>query len=155
MNRKLNGDLGNFGGALTLKRRRLFGIALATMSSTAIMPLASAATSSKVMSMPSMREAIGSCLACHTLCLKMATVHCPDLGGKHVIKGHLGMLINCAELCKTSADFMISESPLHSRVCLICAEVCEACAKSCIQVGQMQDCVDECLRCAKSCRAMT
>ena len=102
-----------------------------------------------------MQEAIDACLNCHSMCLRMATTFCLEQGGRHVEKKHLSLMLNCAELCQTSANFMLSDSPLHGRVCLICAEACEACAKSCEQVGDMRECVEECQSCAKSCRTMT
>ena len=102
-----------------------------------------------------MQDAIKACLDCHSMCLRMAMGYCLERGGRHAEQKHLRLMINCAELCQTSANFMLSDSPLHSRVCLICAEACEACAKSCEQVGDMRDCVEECQDCAKSCRTMT
>jgi hypothetical protein len=102
-----------------------------------------------------MQEAIQACLDCHSMCLRMATTLCLQKGGRHVEQKHLASMLNCAELCQTSANFMLSDSPLHGRVCLICAEACEACAKSCEQVGDMRECVEECKSCAKSCRTMT
>ncbi|KWT91631.1 MULTISPECIES: four-helix bundle copper-binding protein [unclassified Variovorax] len=102
-----------------------------------------------------MQDAIKACLDCHSMCLRMAMGYCLERGGRHVEQKHLRLMLNCAELCQTSANFMLSDSPLHGRVCLICAEACEACAKSCEQVGDMRECVEECQRCAKSCRTMT
>lgn len=102
-----------------------------------------------------MQDAIKACLDCHNMCLRMATGYCLERGGRHVEQEHFRLMLNCAELCQTSANFMLSDSPLHSRVCLICAETCEACAKSCEQVGDMRECVEECQSCAKSCRTMT
>lgn len=102
-----------------------------------------------------MQDAIRACLDCHSMCLRMAMGYCLERGGRHAEQKHLRLMINCAELCQTSANFMLSDSPLHGRVCLICAEACEACAKSCEQVGDMRDCVEECQDCAKSCRTMT
>ena len=102
-----------------------------------------------------MQDAIQACLDCHSLCLRMATTFCLEQGGRHAEPKHLRLMLNCAELCQTSANFMLSDSPLHGRVCLICAETCEACAKSCEQVGDMRDCLEECQDCAKSCRTMT
>ena len=102
-----------------------------------------------------MQDAITACLDCHSMCLGMAMTYCLEKGGRHVEQKHLSLMLNCAELCQTSANFMLSDSPLHGRVCLICAEACEACAKSCEQVGDMRDCVEECQACAKSCRTMT
>ena len=59
-------------------------------------------------------------------------------------------MINCAEICQTSAHFLLSGSAFHQKVCAIC----DACAKSCEQVGGMQDCVKACREFAESCRKM-
>jgi len=79
---------------------------------------------------------------------------CLELGGKHVEPQHFRLMMNCAEICRTTADFMLSSSSMHARICAACAEVCEACAQSCEQVGNMQECVQACRRCATSCRQM-
>jgi len=102
-----------------------------------------------------MRDAIKACLDCHSMCVQTAMNFCLERGGRHVEQEHFRLMLNCAEICQTSANFMLSGSPLHARVCAVCAEVCEACAKSCEQVGDMRECVEECKRCAKSCRSMT
>lgn len=102
-----------------------------------------------------LRDAIKACLDCHSMCLQTAMNFCLERGGRHVEQQHFRLMINCAELCQTSANFMLSDSPLHGRVCAVCAEACEACAKSCEKVGDMRECVEECQRCAKSCRSMT
>lgn len=102
-----------------------------------------------------MESAIKACLDCHSTCLQTAMNDCLEEGGRHVGAAHLRLMLNCAELCQTSANFMLSNSPLHARVCAVCAEACEACARSCEEIGGMADCRDECLRCAKSCRSMT
>jgi len=102
-----------------------------------------------------MRDAIKACLDCHSRCIQTAMNFCLERGGRHVEQEHFRLMLNCAEICQTSANFMLSGSPLHGRVCAVCAEVCEACAKSCEQVGEMRECVEECKRCAKSCRSMT
>lgn len=101
-----------------------------------------------------MRDAIKACMDCHSTCLQTAMNLCLERGGRHVEQEHFRLMLNCAELCQTSANFMLSDSPMHGRVCAVCADVCDACAKSCQEVGGMSDCVDECLRCAKSCRSM-
>lgn len=101
-----------------------------------------------------MQAAIEACLDCHRMCLQTAMNYCLEQGGLHVGAAHLRLMLNCAELCQTSANFMLSNSPLHGRVCGACAEICEACARSCEDVGDMRECKEECLRCAKSCRSM-
>lgn len=116
---------------------------------------ASSTTSRRARNASPMQENIDACVACHGMCYRMAMTFCLEKGGRHAAPKHLGLMLNCADLCQTSANFMLSDSPMHGRVCLICAEACEACAKSCEEVGDMRDCVEECLNCAKSCRSMT
>ena len=154
------------------QRRRLLGTALAVTAGGGLQafasvdafaqpnPTARAAAGNPPASRRSriespMQDAIKACLDCHSMCLRMATTFCLEQGGRHVEQKRLRLMLNCAELCQTSANFMLSDSPMHGRVCLICAEACEACAKSCEQVGDMRECVEECLSCAKSCRSMT
>lgn len=101
-----------------------------------------------------MRECIDTCQACHDTCLEMAMSHCLAIGGAHVEAEHMRLMMNCAEICQTAANFMLSQSPLHTAVCAVCAEVCNACAISCEKVGNMDQCVEECRRCAQSCQEM-
>ena len=102
-----------------------------------------------------MQDAIKACLDCHSMCLDTAMNDCLQRGGRQAEQKHLRLMLNCAELCQTSANFMLSDSPLHGRVCGVCAEACEACAKSCDQVGEMSECAEECRKCAESCRRMS
>jgi len=79
------------------------------------------------------------------------------MGGKHAEASHIQLLLACAEICQTSANFMLLGSDLHARTCGVCAEVCEQCATSCEQMGndaQMQACAEACRRCAESCQRM-
>jgi hypothetical protein len=102
----------------------------------------------------SMRECIEACEYCHSICLEMAMNHCLESGGRHVEPRHFRLMVNCAEICRTAADFMLSGSHLHNRICEVCAEVCEDCAQSCQELGDMEKCVQACRMCAKSCREM-
>lgn len=109
--------------------------------------------------MPSMnpdmqQQCIQECQNCHSVCLSMAASHCLEMGGKHVEPAHYRLMLDCAQICQTAADFMLRSSMMHAHVCRACAEVCEACARSCEEVGDMQRCVDACRRCAESCRKM-
>jgi len=101
-----------------------------------------------------MQACIQECLNCYQVCLREAMNHCLEMGGQHTEPTHFRLMINCADICLTSANFMLSNSELHQKTCGVCAEVCEACAASCEQVGDMQECVDACRRCAESCRRM-
>lgn len=103
---------------------------------------------------PEMQQCIENCQECHKVCLHKAMQHCLEMGGKHVEANHMRLMLNCAEICQTSLNFMLSGSPQHKLTCGVCAEVCEACAQSCEAVGDMDECVAACRKCAESCRSM-
>jgi len=101
-----------------------------------------------------MQACIEACSHCHQVCLQTAMNHCLKAGGKHVEAEHFRLMMNCAEICQTSANFQLSSSRFHRRVCEVCAEVCEACAEDCEKLGDMDECVEACRACAESCRQM-
>ncbi|TKT69718.1 four-helix bundle copper-binding protein [Aquamicrobium sp. LC103] len=103
---------------------------------------------------PEMRQCIDDCLECHATCLSTAMNHCLEIGGAHVEKKHFTLMMACAEICRTSAHFMLVGSPLHRRICGECADICLECAADCERLGDMEDCVAACRRCAESCRQM-
>ena len=106
---------------------------------------------------PEMQQCIQNCMECHRICLETVP-HCLQMGGKHAEAVHIRLLLDCAEICQTSANFMIRGSDLHTRTCAVCAEVCERCAEDCERIGagdeQMRRCAEMCRRCADSCRRM-
>lgn len=105
---------------------------------------------------PDLQNCIQNCLDCHSICLNLLN-YCIPQGGSHAELGHLRLLLDCAEICQTSANFMLRGSELHSRVCGLCAEVCERCAQDCERFSddqQMMACAEICRRCSESCRQM-
>jgi len=101
-----------------------------------------------------MEQCIEHCMHCHRVCLETAMGHCLDAGGRHVDPRHFRLTINCADICRVAADFMLSRSELHAKTCAVCADVCDACAQSCEEIGDMEDCIQACRLCAESCRQM-
>lgn len=101
-----------------------------------------------------MQDCIDECLRCHRVCLGTAMNHCLPLGGRHVEANHFRLMLTCAEMCRTNAKLMLIGTQLHHRTSALCAELCEDCARSCEEVGDMADCVAQCLRCAGTCRRM-
>lgn len=103
-----------------------------------------------------MKECIDRCLECYRVCLE--TIHyCFEKGGEHAEATHIELLRNCATICETSAEFLISGSALHADTCQVCATVCQKCADNCAKFEgdrEMQRCVDACRRCAESCTQM-
>lgn len=103
-----------------------------------------------------MDHCIDNCQECHETCLALVD-HCLTKGGRHADAAHIRLLLDCAQICSTSADFMIRGSDLHTETCRACSEVCERCADDCAKMAddqEMKDCVAVCRRCAESCRQM-
>jgi hypothetical protein len=97
-----------------------------------------------------MQRCIALCRECHDVCLRTVT-HCLQKGGRHAEPSHIRLLLDCAQICDTSADFMIRGSDLHATTCGACAEVCDGCAEDCQRLANEDD--DEMMRrCAKVCR---
>lgn len=104
-----------------------------------------------------MRRCIQLCQDCHATCIQMIS-HCLKLGGQHAAPDHIRLLMDCAQICMTTADYMARESLLHDRMCGLCSEICRLCAESCEQVGgddqMIKQCAELCRRCAGSCERM-
>jgi hypothetical protein len=104
-----------------------------------------------------MRECIRNCSDCHDVCMETLS-HCLARGGEHAGADHIRTLLDCAQMCDTSRDFMLRGSPLHPAVCGVCADACQRCAESCEALGAddevMQNCAEVCRRCAETCLAM-
>jgi hypothetical protein len=103
-----------------------------------------------------MRRCIQECQNCHSVCLETVR-YCLQMGGEHASPNHIGLLLDCAEICQTSANFMLRMSDFHTRTCAVCAEVCERCAQDCARFDNdsvMQQCAETCRSCAQSCREM-
>jgi hypothetical protein len=104
-----------------------------------------------------MRRCIELCSDCHDACLETLS-HCLGRGGEHAAPEHVRALLDCAQTCEASRDFMLRGSDLHGAMCGVCADACEHCAQSCEEIGAqddvMRNCAELCRRCAESCRSM-
>lgn len=103
-----------------------------------------------------MQQCIEDCLNCHALCT-MTAQYCLAEGGEHAEVSRVGVLLDCAEACQTSANFMLRGSPYHELTCGVCAEICRACERACRAIEddeQLEHCADVCRACAESCEAM-
>lgn len=104
-----------------------------------------------------MQQCIQNCSDCHRVCVETVS-HCLQMGGKHASPDHITLMLDCAQICHTSADFMLRGSSRHHLTCGVCAEVCERCAEDCEKMAdgdqQMLECAEICRICATSCRQM-
>ena len=99
---------------------------------------------------------IEACLQCHVVCT-MTAQYCLAQGGDHAAIDLVGVLLDCAQICQTSADFMVRGSPYHSITCGACAAVCRGCAEACGAIEgseEMAHCAEVCAACAESCERM-
>jgi len=100
------------------------------------------------------------CRECHDACLRTVT-HCLGKGGRHAAPDHIRLLLDCVQICDTSADFMIRGSDLHAATCGACAEVCDRCADDCQRLANEDDdemmrrCAKVCRNCAETCHKMS
>jgi hypothetical protein len=104
-----------------------------------------------------MEPCIEACEACHGACIETIT-HCLKQGGEHAERDHIRLLMDCALICSTAADFMHHGSDFYKQACTLCAEICEACADHCARFGDdpiMRHCEEHCRRCADACREMS
>lgn len=96
------------------------------------------------------------CIKSHRMCLQTAR-YCTEKGGPHVAPAHLALLLDCTEMCQTTANSLERRSPQHGAICGACAQLCDACAKDCEAIAgdeQMMRCAALCRDCARDCRAM-
>jgi hypothetical protein len=92
--------------------------------------------------------------SCQLICVQ-SIQHCLQMGGAHVEPSHMQLMQDCAEICETTATFLLRGSPHHNQVTAACANVCELCAESCDRFkgdAQMKACAEECRRCAAACQ---
>ena len=103
-----------------------------------------------------MQECIEECLNCHAVCT-MTLQHCMASGGDITEVNLVGLLLDCAELCQTSANYMLRGSPYHVITCAATAELCRPCEEACRGVSndeQLSHCADVCASCAEACDRM-
>ncbi len=105
----------------------------------------------------SMQSCIDLCLDCSTSCLQLIP-YCLKQGEDYAEASHILLLQNCADICRTSANLMISNSPFANAICKLCADICKQCADECEQFAgdqKMEQCAKICRQCADSCLSMS
>ena len=102
-----------------------------------------------------MQECIDLCQRTHQSCVKTA-IHCLQSNGRYETKD-IRLLFDCAEICQTSANFLLRGSDMHTYTCAVCSEICDVCAQECARYSDdpmMEKCADICRRCFSSCHHM-
>ena len=67
---------------------------------------------------------------------------------------HVKIMTDCIEICQLTADALVRGSLMHKVLCMVCADICDACAVSCEEIGDpaMMKCAETCYVCADNCR---
>lgn len=113
-------------------------------------------TSDRQGSTDAMRACARMCHECHDACVEQLP-RCLARGSHHAETAHITMLLDCAQACATAEDFLHRGSALHIHTCLMCAEVCRECARSCDAMAEDDRdhrCAELCRKCEDSCRRM-
>jgi hypothetical protein len=93
---------------------------------------------------------------CSIIC-RETIQHCLEKGRTYSYPIPIKTLMDCAELCQMTTQFLLNRSSFQERSCLFCAEVCDVCEKNCNQLAedpQLQACAEACARCSEVCRMM-
>ncbi len=61
-------------------------------------------------------------------------------GGDHIDAAHICLMMNCAEICQTCANFLLSTLSFSNQLCA--AVICDARADSCEALSGMEVCVE-------------
>jgi hypothetical protein len=93
-----------------------------------------------------------TCLDCYKACTHALYTYL-ERGSDQAEHQHITVLMDCAQVCRMSADMLLRDSPRHHLTCGLCAAFCEQCAKECAQGGDAS-CAESCRQCAHSCHLM-
>ena len=112
--------------------------------------------SSESVASDEVRECLKDSIDCYQTCTE-TIIKCLTMGGKHAESKHLNLLMDCAKICSTNADFMLRNSTYSPQTCGIAADICDECADTCDRFSDdfMKECAGMCKRCAESCREMS
>jgi hypothetical protein len=101
------------------------------------------------------KECLIDCMDCYKTVTETMLI-CLNTGGKYAEIEQLNLLIDCAKICNTNADFILRNSNYYPQTCGITADICDECADICERFDDnfMKECTRVCRRCAESCREM-
>lgn len=98
------------------------------------------------------RTAIDSMMKCHQMCEEQMMA-CLQRGGEHAQQAHMMLMMDCADMCRMTADMMMRGSEMAAKMCEMCADLCMRNAENCERMGDAE-CAAMCRECAEACRKM-
>jgi hypothetical protein len=73
-----------------------------------------------------LQHCIEECLNCHAVCT-MTAQYCLTEGGEHADVNMIGVLLDCAEICQVSANFMLRGELHAAGLAAPCGHLCGLC----------------------------
>jgi hypothetical protein len=105
---------------------------------------------------PRLRDAVTDCIDAYATCKETIAYSLED-GGELADARLIVTLLSCSDICRTTAEFIVTEADLASDSCQFCAVVCERCAARCDQWPedeQMRLCAEAVRRVTATCLAV-
>ena len=99
------------------------------------------------------KKCIEACYLCATACDNCAA-SCFDEENLEMMRECIKLDMQCANICRLAAQFMILNSGSAQDLCRLCADVCQKCGDECGKhdYDHCQDCSNACHHCAEQCR---
>ncbi len=94
------------------------------------------------------QKCIDACLECATLCNHCA-VSCLEEKEVQNLTRCIRLDLECAVICRCSAQLLTTGSAYSTKICGLCATICDACAEEC----EKHSALEHCKECAEACRA--
>ena len=110
--------------------------------------------SAKVLQNQKYQACIDACNDCFESCEYCATSDLHEQDVKSLTRC-IQLNRDCANICTTASQFMSRNSEYSKKICIICAELSDACADECEKYTDMEHCklcAQVCRRCADECR---
>ena len=103
-----------------------------------------------------MKRCIDVGVTCEKVC-RETIIHCLHHGREHADPKHIGLMKDCASMCRASAELMMTNSQFSKEQCALCVKICNACANECDKFSEsfMKECAKICRDCAKTCEQMS
>ena len=100
-------------------------------------------------------ECIDACYRCADAC-DHCSVACLSEDNVKEMERCIRLDMDCAAVCRLTAEVMARESECHIMVCRLCEKICTACAEECgkHQHEHCQNCAQQCRECAQLCQKM-
>nr|WP_294858571.1 four-helix bundle copper-binding protein [uncultured Fluviicola sp.] len=101
------------------------------------------------------KSCIDACLSCASICNHCAS-SCLQEKDVEMMARCIQLDMECSAMCYAAAQLMSLGSEDAAKMCALCSEFCERCAKECGKHDNehCRECAEMCMKCAQECRAM-